>query len=157
MIWTNDWEYGAAAIMGCVFFHTVALFGLTQIIFHERVRRFRQSSFLISMLFFTVFVLAAIMIHALDPIFWAGVYLYIGAAPDYQSAYLHSLGAFTTLGDDTVIFDKKWRLLLQLEALNGAVALGLTTALLYSSARRIQQVIDAATVTEKAEDVGKAA
>jgi hypothetical protein len=91
---------------------------------------------------FSFFALAAMVLHAGEAAVWAVLYLYIGAARDFPSAYLHSLGAFTTLGDATVVFHMRWRLLIQLEALNGAVALGLTTALLYSSARRIQQVVD---------------
>jgi hypothetical protein len=142
MLWANDWEIGAVAIIICVTLHSIALVFLARLIFHEKVRRFRQKSLLISSFMFALFALGAIAIHAIEAAFWGVVYLHVGAADDFPSAYLHSLGAFTTLGDSTVVFDMRWRLLIQLEALNGAVALGLTTALLYSSARRIQKIIE---------------
>lgn len=142
MLWANDWEIGAAAIVICVTVHSLALVFIARLVFHEKLRRFRQSSLFISSLMFAVFALGAIIVHAFEAAVWAVLYLHIGAVNDFPSAYLHSLGAFTTLGDPTVVFDMRWRLLIQLEALNGAVALGLTTALLYSSARRIQKIIE---------------
>lgn len=150
MLWANDWEYGAAAITICVFFHTLSLFGLSRVMFHEEIERLRGLSLILSVMIFALFALFAIVIHVIDAVLWSKVFLHIGAAKDFPSAFLHSLGAFTTLGDNTIVFDEKWRLLVQLEALNGAVALGLTTALLYAAARRIQQIIDEATARERA-------
>jgi hypothetical protein len=148
MLWANDWEYGTVTIIICVFFHTISLLALTTIMFHEKLAGIRNKSIYISAILFSFFALCTIVIHVIDALMWAIVYLRIGAANDFPSAFLHSLGAFTTLGDATIIVDEKWRLLIQLEALNGAVALGLTTALLYSSARRIQQIIDAGVARE---------
>lgn len=142
MLWANDWKFGAATIIICVMLHSLALIFVAEIMFHEKLRRFRESSLLASSFMFAIFALGAIALHAGEAGIWATLYLYVGAIDDFPSAYLHSLGAFTTLGDSTVIFDMRWRLLIQLEALNGAVAIGLTTALLYSSARRIQNIID---------------
>jgi hypothetical protein len=142
MLWADDWEYGAGAIILCVTLHSLALIGLARLMFHEKMRRFRQSSLLVSSFMFAIFALVAIALHAAEAAIWAALYLHIGAVDDFPSGYLHSLGAFTTLGDSTVLLDLRWRLLIQLEALNGAVALGLTTALLYSSARRVQRIID---------------
>ena len=142
MLWADDWEYGTMAIIICVSVHAVALTFLARLIFHEKMRRLRDGSLLISALMFSLFALGAMVLHAGEAAVWAALYLYIGAVKDFPSAYLHSLGAFTTLGDVTVVFHMRWRLLMQLEALNGAVALGQTTALLYSSARRLQQIVD---------------
>ena len=79
-------------------------------------------------------------LHVTEALIWTALYIHIGAADNFPDAFLHSLGAFTTLGDSTVVFDKKWRLLIQIEALNGAVALGLTTAFLYSASHRLQKI-----------------
>jgi hypothetical protein len=141
VLWANDWEYGAATIVACTFFHSISLLGLARLMFKDKMTLLRSKSIYISSVLFAIFALCAIVIHVIDAWMWARLYLYIGAVKDFPTALLHSLGALTTLGDPTIVLDEKWRLLVQLEALNGAVALGLTTALLYSSARRIQTVI----------------
>jgi hypothetical protein len=48
MLWANDWEYGTLAIIICVSFHAIALIFLARIVFHEKVRRFRDGSLMIS-------------------------------------------------------------------------------------------------------------
>ena len=45
---------------------------------------------------------------------------------------LYSLGAMTTYGHATIYLDPHWQMLGALEALNGAILIGLTTAFLYS-------------------------
>lgn len=144
MLWANDWEYGAATIVACISFHSISLLVLARLMLKKTISHFKDKSIFVSGVVFAFFALCAIVIHVLDACMWARLYLFVGATEDFPSALLHSLGAFTTLGDPTVVFDEQWRLLIQLEALNGAVTLGLTTALLYSAARRIQQVIDQA-------------
>lgn len=145
MHWAADWEFGALTIVVTTLFHTMSLVGLARLIFHERLRKYRQRSLWLSSFIFSIFALCAIVLHAVEAALWALVFMWAGAIADFPSAYLHSLGAFTTLGDPTVVVAKQWRLLNQLEALNGAVSLGLTTALLYSSARRVQKIIEGAT------------
>ena len=141
MLWANDWVYGAAVILLCIILHTITLIYLARFIVQENLRRIRESSLLLSAMLFAMLALVSIILHAGEAAIWASLFIYLGAVTDFPSAYLHSLGAFTTLGDSTIIFDTKWRLLIQLESLNGAVALGLTTAMLYSSAGKIERIV----------------
>ena len=140
MLWANDWGWGAATVICCIFLHVTVLFYLAKILFNERVAQLRTRSGVLSSILFSIFALCAMKLHVIESLIWTTLYIHIGAANNFPDAFLHSLGAFTTLGDSTVVFDKKWRLLIQIEALNGAVALGLTTAFLYSASHRLQKI-----------------
>jgi hypothetical protein len=52
--------------------------------------------------------------------------------PDNKSAVLYSLGAMTTYGHATLFLEDRWALLGAIEALNGVLLFGLTTAFLFA-------------------------
>ena len=62
---------------------------------------------------------------------------YLGAIPDNRSAMLYSLGALTTYGDTTIHFAHQWKMLGGLEAVNGMLLFGLTTAFLFAMIQRV--------------------
>lgn len=142
MFWAEDWAWGALASALTIFFHVAALFGMSFIIFHDSIARLRAKSLFVSILVFSFLGTGAVLLHAMEAAGWAGLYYRLGAVDIYPDALLHSLGAFSTLGDTTVTIDRKWRLMLQVESLTAAVVLGLTTAFLFSALHRLQGLID---------------
>lgn len=70
----------------------------------------------------------AILLHAIEAGIWATAYRLLGVLPDSKSAILYSLSAFTTYGQSEIILTERWRLMGGLEALNGIILIGLTTA-----------------------------
>ena len=75
--------------------------------------------------------LAATVLHAIEAWMWAVAYLAIGAVPDLKSAMLYSLGAMTTYGHETQTLREKWALMGAMEALNGWLLFGLSSAFLF--------------------------
>jgi hypothetical protein len=63
---------------------------------------------------------------------WAATYLAVGARDDFASAMLYSLSAMTSYGHANVFLAEHWQLMGALEALNGMMLFGLTTAFLAS-------------------------
>jgi hypothetical protein len=63
---------------------------------------------------------------------WAVVYVLVGALPDARPAMLYSLSALTSYGHAAVFLQPRWQLMGALEALNGVILFGLTTAFLFS-------------------------
>lgn len=141
MIWAADWAWGAFAAVALIFFHVSALFGMSIAVFHETITQLRARSLFMSVFVFSILGAGAVLTHALEAAGWAALYCYIGAVKDYPDALLHSLGAYSTMGDPTIVFEKKWRLILQIESLSAAVTLGLTTAFLFSALNRLQDII----------------
>ncbi len=82
-----------------------------------------------------VTTLLATLLHATEAGIWASVYWILGALPDGKSALLYSLGAITTYGHEPFYLAAHWRLMGTLEALNGVILFGLTTAFLFAMLR----------------------
>ena len=78
-------------------------------------------------------VTLAMVAHALEAAAWAVVYVLLGALPNARLAMLYSLNAMTTFGHIGFDLADHWRLMGALEALNGIILFGLTTAFLFAS------------------------
>jgi voltage-gated potassium channel Kch len=63
---------------------------------------------------------------------WAGLFLVLGEFPTFETAFYHSVVNFTTLGYGDVVMSEEKRLLGALEAANGVLMIGLTSAFLFS-------------------------
>lgn len=149
MFWAEDWAWGALWSVMMIFFHIGALFVMSTLIFHDKVVKLRARSLPASILVFSLLATGAVLLHAVEAGGWAALYWRLGAADEYSDALLHSLGAYSTMGDSTVTFEKKWRLILQIESITAAVSMGLSTAFLFSALNRLQQVIDNARATTR--------
>ena len=68
---------------------------------------------------------------------WAGLFLWLGALPDWHDAMLYSLSAITSYGHAQVFLADRWGLLGPIEAVNGLILFGLTTAFLYAAIHQV--------------------
>ena len=68
---------------------------------------------------------------------WAATYLVVGAMSALEPALYFSTVTFTTLGYGDVTLDAGWRLLAAIQAANGTIMFGWTTALVIAVIRRI--------------------
>ncbi len=136
--WRADWAWSVPLIVATVVIH---VFGLGFL--HERV--VRVVSRIIERRHFTalfaavmgVVVLLATLLHAIEGGVWAAAYWLLGALPDFRSSMLFSLGAMTTYGGSNLSPQDHWLLMGALEALNGIILFGLTTAFLFSMIQEV--------------------
>ena len=77
-------------------------------------------------------VLLVTVLPALESGAWAFAYVALGASPDFRIAMLYSLSAMTSYGHADIVLEPHWQLMGALEALNGMILFGLTTAFLFS-------------------------
>ena len=77
------------------------------------------------------------MLHALEAATWAVAYRLLGALPDNKVAMLYSLSAMTSYGHAELFLERQWQLMGALEALNGMLLFGLTTAFLFAIIQRV--------------------
>ena len=82
-----------------------------------------------------VSVLLLTVLHAVEALAWAGAYVALGARPDFASAMLYSLSAMTSYGHANLFLAKEWQLMGAIEALNGMLLFGLSTAFLFAVLR----------------------
>ena len=71
---------------------------------------------------------------------WALLYLYdpqITTLPDLETAFYFSMVTFTTLGYGDVVLTGNWRTLASIQAANGVIIFGWTTALIFVFIQRV--------------------
>jgi hypothetical protein len=79
-----------------------------------------------------IVVLFVTVLIGVEATLWALVLLGIGALSSMPSAMLFSLEAMTTFGHAQIFLSAQWQFLGALEALNGVILLGLSTAFIFS-------------------------
>ena len=76
--------------------------------------------------------LLTISLHAIVGAIWGAAYVLLGALNNKKTAMLYSLGAMTTYGHASIHLSPDWELLGAMEARQGMLLFGLTTAFLFS-------------------------
>jgi hypothetical protein len=134
--WSNNWAWGLPLIVLTVLVHALALVEIQDRVVLQLplVLRARRSSIVLAVLMI-VTVLLLTVLHAVEASAWAGAYVALGARADFASAMLYSLSAMTTYGHADVFLATHWQLMGAIEALNGMMLFGLSTAFLFAVLR----------------------
>lgn len=74
--------------------------------------------------------------HFCESLVWAYTYKWVGAAPHTSDLIYFAFVNYTTLGYGDIVPIKAWRLLGPLTALNGAMLIGWSTAVIYDLLQR---------------------
>lgn len=118
--------------------------GLTTIIhFVRRERRLGRAGtvFLANVAIVAVAVLLALAAHLIEMAIWAALFAICGEFPALGAAFYHSAVNYTTLGygDRDVVMSGTWRLLAPLEAVDGMLMFGVSTAMIFAVIQRLVQ------------------
>jgi len=136
--WHANWAWGLPLIVLNVVVHVLGL-GLI----NEKVVRTlsgmmdRRHFTLMFALAMSVVVLLATLLHTIEAVVWAIAYRLLGALPDNKSAMLYSLSAITSYGHANLYLADHWKMMGALEALNGMLLFGLTTAFLFAMIQEV--------------------
>jgi len=134
--WIADWIWSLPLIVLSLVIH---VFGLALI--YERVvgimsrTEKRRHGFFTLVLITTVLLIT--VLHAMEGAIWAVAYLFLGALSDTRSAMLYSISAMTTYGHEGLRLEDHWQLMGTLEALDGMLLFGLTTAFLFAMIQKV--------------------
>jgi len=131
--WAFDWLWGLPLIVFTVVIHTYGLGFINRKITSTLDSARWLGEFSAASIFFVgVTVLSVTILHGLDGAIWAIAYRFLGALQDNKSAMLFSLNAITTYGHEDLQLAPRWQMMGALEALNGCIMFGLTTAFLFT-------------------------
>jgi hypothetical protein len=138
LMWDGDWVWSLPLIVINVVLHVAGLDLINGAVLRviKRVRHHRNFTPLFGLVI-GIATLLTTLLHALEAAVWACVYLALHAVPDGKSALLYSLNAITTYGHSDLYLTPRWQLMGSLEALNGMLLFGLTTAFLYGVLQRV--------------------
>jgi hypothetical protein len=80
----------------------------------------------------TVVTLLTAVVHLTQIALWTVVFLVCGEISTFEKAFYVSAENYTALGYGDVLLSERWRLLGPLEAINGLLLFGLSTAVLFA-------------------------
>jgi len=131
--WAADWVWSIPLILLTVLMHAVGLLLVEVYVVQKLETALRNVRFRLRFpIIISSVVLFVTMLHAAEASVWAGVYRWLGALPDQTTAMLYSISAITSYGHAGLYLLLKWQLMGALEALNGVMLFGLTTAFLFT-------------------------
>jgi hypothetical protein len=136
--WRANWAWGLPLIILTVLIHAMGLGLINQKasrIFSDMTER-RHPTVVFAVVMGTTTLLATTL-HAVEAGIWAVSYRFLGAMPDFKSAMLYSLNAITSYGHESLFLASHWQLMGAIEALNGCLLFGLTTAFLFGIIQKI--------------------
>ena len=124
----------------CTMFVHVLPLGATVTIF-RREKRLGQAgaSFWSDFAIVASIILIALVAHLIEIALWAAVFMICGEFHEFGMAYYHSAVNYTTLGYGDLIMSPRWRLLGPLEAANGILMFGVSTAMIFTLILRLNQ------------------
>ena len=128
---------GASAVVCTIFIHALTLSVSVNFFRHERRLGRAGTSFWIDVAIVARAILFALVAHLIEIALWAVLFVICGEFPEFGTAYYHSAVNYTTLGYGDVIMTPSWRLLGPLEAANGALMFGVSTAMFFAFVQRL--------------------
>jgi Ion channel len=130
---------GAGAVLCTIFIHAVAL-GATVNFFRRETRLGRTGMRYAIDLTIVVLVMSfAFVAHVIEVAVWARLFLICGEFHEFGIAYYHSAVNYTTLGYGDLIMSPSWKLLGPLEAADGSLMFGVSTAMIFAVILRLMK------------------
>jgi hypothetical protein len=137
MGWGGDWAWGLPLIVFTVTIHVLGFGLISRQTLNASSRTIRRHPVTVFAVLIGLTTLLATTLHAIEATIWAIAYRFLGALPDNRSAMLYSLNAMTSYGHISLNLNEHWHLLGAMEALNGWLLFGLSTAFLFAVIERV--------------------
>jgi len=118
---------GFAAMVVCLFVQGVLLFLATRY-YIGHLNWVKTSSRAMAMVLIAQVMVMLVLGNLLQGGIWALLFLFLGEFGDLQTAYYHSLVNFSTLGYGDIVMSERWRILGPIQAINGVLMIGVSTA-----------------------------
>ena len=128
---------GVGAVACTIFVHALALAATVYFFRHERRLGRIGTGPLIDLAIVALAISFAFVAHLIEIALWAGLLVICGEFQEFGNAYYHSAVNYTTLGYGDLLLTPSWRLLGPLEAANGALMFGVSTAMIFAVIQRL--------------------
>ena len=133
----------SALLLGiCILLASLVSYAITTaLIVHLVVRLIRTGytglAFWKNVAIMMIVLLVTATAHMIQIALWAVVYLMVGEISNFEKAFYFSAENYTALGYGDIVLTERWRLLGPLEAINGLLLVGLSTALMFAIMSRL--------------------
>lgn len=130
---------GACAVLCTIFIHAMLL-GATVNFFRREARLHRAGvRYLIDLTIVVAVTSFAFVAHVVEAAVWAWVFMLCGEFQQFAPAYYHSAVNYSTLGYGDVVMSASWKLLGPIEAADGALMFGVSTAMIFAVIVRLMK------------------
>jgi Ion channel len=131
-----SWMWGISLIVVTITIHAIGVVSMALVGVRIRVRVESRSLSLRYVLPIVVGVVGAAgllltVLHGIEATIWAAAYLRLGAFDSSFDAMLFSFGSMTTVGGPGLVLQRHWQMMGVLEAANGALLFGISTAYIF--------------------------
>jgi hypothetical protein len=140
--WYESWIWSVPLILTTVVLHVFALGAIREnsVNLLEKVVEHRRFTVIFGFVVGAT-VLLVTLLHAVEAAAWGAMYFSLGALPDVESSMLYSVSAITTYGHANIYLEPHLQMMGAIEALNGIVLFGVTTATLFSVIDNVSRMV----------------
>ncbi len=124
---------GCALAAATTFVHAAAMVGSVNLAKRLIARGWMDKGHAAQATIVAIVVVAMFIASCIEAALWAATYVVTGAIAGAERAMYFSMVTYTTLGYGDVTLDERWRLLASLEAANGIIMFGWSTALIFAA------------------------
>ncbi len=118
---------GFAAMIVCLFVQGILLYVATRY-YIGHLGWVKTSSRAMALVLIAQVMLMLVLGNLCQGGIWALLFMFLGEFQDFQTAYYHSLVNFSTLGYGDIVMSERWRILGPIQAINGVLMIGVSTA-----------------------------
>ncbi|HTW78000.1 MAG TPA: ion channel [Terracidiphilus sp.] len=130
---------GSIAVLCTILIHSVALGISVRFFRRERMLGLVGSRVWVNLGIFVLTMSLAFAAHLIEIALWAALFVICGEFKSFELAFYHSAVNYTTLGYGDLIMTPSWKLLGPLEAADGALMFGVSTAMIFAIAQRLMR------------------
>jgi hypothetical protein len=130
---------GTATTLVTVFTHALALATIVHIVLREKRIGYTGTNFWKNVTIVAGATLIGLAAHLVEIALWALVFMRCGEFQDFATAFYGSAENYTTLGYGDLVMSGSWRLMGPLEAADGMLMFGVTTAMIFTIIHRLTQ------------------
>lgn len=128
---------GSLTLLCTILVHALALGASLHLFRRERKLGLAGSGFWTDLRIVVLTISFAFVAHLIEIALWAALFVMCGEFKSIAIAYYHSAVNYTTLGYGDVMMTSSWELLGPLEAADGALMFGVSTAMIFAIAQRL--------------------
>lgn len=130
---------GAGGVLCTIFIHAMLL-GATVNFFRREARLHRTGTFFIDLTIVVSVISFAFVAHVIEIAVWARLFMICGEFQTFGPAYYFSAVNYTTLGYGDVIMSPAWKLMGPVEAADGGLMFGVSTAMIFAVIVRLMKL-----------------
>jgi hypothetical protein len=143
--WGASWLWGLMLISLTIGFHAFGIVLMARGLQRAGTRGFQGRAFrhpiLLPVALVAIVGLLLSVLHGLESMFWALAYLWLGALGSGRDAMLYSVDSLTTRGSSGLSLAPHWRMMGALEAADGMLLFGISTAFAFAVIQEIMLIV----------------